>query len=223
MSALVHHQTYIAKRTKPLPCHNNFGPQSCLFPLTLPECIGHPPLLNCLSQRSVIVSQTHHSLMKVILCHNITYGTVEVSIRLQFAPDIECLNISLKRFERYGSWRTTSTATCEILKHFLYIVLAWLQTLCGGPRHWFHVIMIMERMRRIVHLIFLLCWSSYTSHKIFLLISCDGMSKSRTFDFRVMEILLWVFHIISNQNWESNKSFMFYGHFLFFLKIDMCF
>lgn len=111
MSVLVHHRTYIAKIAKPLPCHNNFGPQSCLFPLTLPECIGHPPSLNCLGQRSVTMSPTHHSLMKVILCHNITYGIVEVSLRPQFAPDIECLNISLKRFERYGSWSLWNTRT----------------------------------------------------------------------------------------------------------------
>jgi len=111
MSVLVHHQTYIAKRTKPLPWHNNFGPQSCLFPLTLPECIVHPPLLDCLGQRSVTVSPTHHSLMKVILCHNITYGIVEVSVRLQSKPDIECLNISPKRFERYGSWSLWNTRT----------------------------------------------------------------------------------------------------------------
>lgn len=88
-----------------------------MFPLTLAECIGHPSLLDCLGQRSVTVSPTHHSLMKVILCHNITYGIVEVLLRLQSAPDMSVSTYHLK------DMKDMTHKAYEILKHFLYIIL----------------------------------------------------------------------------------------------------
>ena len=117
------YRTYLAERKNIFIVIINLDHISCCHLVSLSVLATHLYWIiwaRGLSQGSL----THHSLMKVILCQNVIRGIDEVSLWLQSTPYIECLNISLKSRERYGSWRITPTATYEILKHFntLYFI-----------------------------------------------------------------------------------------------------